>query len=135
MVFTERIIAREVEPITILVVEDEAPVRLVMCHILRQAGYRVHAACDGIEGLQMLAKLSEVHLAITDLFMPGMDGVAFARQASLERPNLRFLYISGVSEKFPDRDSSIPLLVKPFTVGELLQTVDRRLICNLAAGC
>jgi two-component system, cell cycle sensor histidine kinase and response regulator CckA len=127
MVFTDRIRPRDANPITILVVEDEAPVRMLMKHILEQAGYDVSLASDGLEGLQWIANHPRIDLVVTDLSMPGMNGVDFARHASSSRPELKFLFVSGVFGDFPDRDQSVPCLVKPFTVEEILQAVDQRI--------
>jgi two-component system response regulator MprA len=84
----------------ILVVDDEAPIRLLLQKILESAGYRVTAAADGMTALRVVRE-DPPDLAICDLSMPGMDGFSvcsmFKRNKSCRAP---VLVLSGrVSEK------------------------------------
>jgi CheY-like chemotaxis protein len=124
MRFTDKINFNDLTPRTILVVEDEAPVRLLIGHILVQAGYKVILGSDGVEGLQKLTANSHIDLLLTDLSMPGMSGVELARRARCSRPDLKVLYASGAYDRFPEIDRAIGCLVKPFTVQELLEAVE-----------
>jgi CheY-like chemotaxis protein len=107
----------------ILLVEDEAPVRLLMAHILNQAGYTVFLATDGVDGLRKLSEIAEIDLLITDLAMPGITGLQLARHACEILPSLKVAYISGSQDCFPETRSDIKCLTKPFTVEELLKVV------------
>jgi CheY-like chemotaxis protein len=111
----------------ILLVEDEAPVRLLMWHILNQAGYTVFIAIDGCDGLRKLSEIGRVDLLITDLSMPGMTGVQLARHACEIMPGLKVVYASGSQDCFPETRADIQCLTKPFTVEELLRTVETTL--------
>lgn len=113
--------------ITILVVEDEAPIRLLIWHILNQAGFRVHLATDGVEGLRKLSQTGSIDLLITDLSMPGMTGLELARHAVEILPALKVIYATGSQYCFPQTHADVTCLLKPFTVDELLTAVDHAL--------
>ncbi|HEX8986089.1 MAG TPA: PAS domain S-box protein [Bryobacteraceae bacterium] len=81
---------------TILLVEDEDPVRGVIQTFLQKAGYTVIAARDGAEALALCETYpGTIHLMITDVVMPGMDGPTLAAQAGSIRSTMKVLYISG----------------------------------------
>ena len=107
----------------ILLVEDEAPIRLLIWHILNQAGNTVFLATDGVDGLRKHSEAGQIDLLITDLAMPGMTGLQLARHASKIVPDLKVIYASGSQDCFPETRADIQCLKKPFTVEELLQTV------------
>jgi nitrogen-specific signal transduction histidine kinase len=85
---------------TILVVEDDDMVRSYVERQLREFGYRVIAARNGREALEILRKPDEIQLLFTDVVMPGgMFGPELARQAMRLRPELKILFTSGHSEQ------------------------------------
>ncbi|MGH9475892.1 MAG: PAS domain S-box protein [Terriglobales bacterium] len=106
---------------TVLVVEDESELRRFLVEVLQERGYRVLEAGRAESALEMSAQYAHpVSLLITDVVMPGLNGVALAQRLTQQRPGLRVLYISGYS------DPSLapkPCLQKPFTPDELAQTV------------
>ena len=117
---------------TILVVEDEAPVRDTLSRMLGNLGYRVTGAANGQEALSALSARDDIDLLFTGLAMPGgIDGRALAAAAVKQRPRLRVLYTSGNSHHSPDSpaplDADTPLLEKPFTLDELARSVRRAL--------
>jgi CheY-like chemotaxis protein len=119
---------------TILLVEDEAPVRLLMWHILDAAGYRVHLAIDGFDGLRKFSEIGAIDLLITDLAMPGMTGLELARQVRAIMPDLNVIYATGSQDCFPETRADVTCLTKPFTVDELLSAVGAVLnVPNVAA--
>jgi CheY-like chemotaxis protein len=111
----------------ILLVEDEAPIRLLMWHILDQAGYTVFLATDGFDAMRKLSEVGQIHLMITDLSMPGMNGLEVARRAHELVPGIKVIYASGSQDCFPDTRADIKCLVKPFSVDELLTAVEETL--------
>ena len=129
--------ARPLSPFdtTILVVEDEAPIRLLIWHILDGAGFRVHLATDGVEGLRKISQIGAIDLLITDLSMPGITGLELARHAVEILPSLKVIYATGSQHCFPETRADITCLIKPFTVDELLRAVDQALHghCRAAA--
>ncbi|HEX9182994.1 MAG TPA: PAS domain S-box protein [Burkholderiales bacterium] len=108
---------------SVLVVEDEAPVREIAVGFLARLGYRVHQAADAESALQILRSRPEIELLFTDLALPGVDGAALARQARALRPDLGVLYTTGyasgsILESLPEPERSA-VLPKPYRREEL----------------
>ena len=81
---------------TILLVEDEAFVREVTADILESAGYRVLKACSAAEALRVFRRYRRiVQLLLTDVVLPGQNGLDLANDLRATCPNLRTLFISG----------------------------------------
>jgi CheY-like chemotaxis protein len=113
---------------SILVVEDDPGVREVTVRSLRAAGYRVLIAASGRDALHMDPReLGQVHLVVTDVIMPGLDGPSMAKQLIQRCPSLRVLYVSGYTQDaLAERSvlaSGIEFLHKPFTPSSLLARV------------
>jgi PAS domain S-box-containing protein len=113
---------------TILVVEDDAAVRIVAVSILESLGYRVRQAEDGQTALDILQQGDPVDLLFTDLIMPnGMSGQDLLRSARAQRPGLKALFTSGYSASFiaarGDADQSVPLLNKPYRKQKLAEAI------------
>jgi len=113
---------------TVLVVEDEDAVRSLTRMILEQGGYRVLEAADASEALSVNAKLAEpIDLLLSDVVMPRMSGPQLAAQMQEEQPDLKVLFISGHADETIVHhgvlDPDTELLVKPFSVNELLARV------------
>jgi len=113
---------------TILVVEDEAPVRAPICRALRQLGYLILEAKHGEDALIVLHEHhAPIHLLITDLVMPEMSGSELVRLLRDWYPNLKVLVISGYSVDMNVADgASMPetsYLPKPFTTKLLVERV------------
>ncbi len=103
----------------VLVVDDEDMVRSVAARVLRQRGYTVLEASGGDEALAHLADAARVDLLLTDLTMPGMDGVAVAAEARRRRAGLHVLYMTGFTNAAPPT----PLVSKPFSPEDLARAV------------
>ncbi len=112
---------------TVLLVEDEDAVRLLAARGLRNRGFRV---IEAVSGDQALAKLNEreraIHLIVSDIVMPGTDGISLARAARGMLPDVKVVLTSGYSDdlmvgEFRD-DPNVRFLAKPFTLAELNQT-------------
>jgi len=111
---------------TLLLVEDDADVRRLICELLSNRGYRVLEAANGKEALRMIDAVRGLNLLITDVVMPDMSGTELSRQLRRNFPDLRVLYISGSSEsEVPgDLDGSFAeFLQKPFTPEDLARKV------------
>src|SRR5262245_24503194 len=78
----------------ILVIEDDDPIRTLMHQILERAGYAVAEACDGGEGLRV-CHTTPVDLVLTDLMMPGLDGVATIGAIREQHPTPKIIVMSG----------------------------------------
>jgi PAS domain S-box-containing protein len=109
---------------TILVVDDEATIRMLVADILGDLGYTVIEAADGAGGLKVLQSNAQVDLLITDVGLPGgMNGRQVADAARATRPGLRVLFITGFAETTLLSDGQLEpgmsILTKPFPVDAL----------------
>ena len=105
---------------TILIVEDEEIVRLLVCQVLSDQGYEVLWAGHGGEALRLSAEHpGKIALLVTDVVMPQMGGLELARRLLAERPEMKVLYVSGYSESDMNEQgilsSELEFLEKPFT--------------------
>jgi PAS domain S-box-containing protein len=117
---------------TILLVEDEAPVRALARRILSRAGYTVLEATDGADALRIArAHPGAIDLVLTDVVMPGMSGRELVEALRRERPIVAVLYMSGYTDDVIVRRSALnPRMVfvqKPFTAAELELAVRERM--------
>ena len=84
---------------TVLVVEDESAVRHLACRVLREQGYEVLQAGNGEEALGLLTTVErEVHLVVSDVVMPAMNGRELGEHLRVLRPGLPLLYMSGYTD-------------------------------------
>jgi len=118
-------------PQTILVADDEAGVRQLVCTALKMIGYSVLEASDGLAALKLAFQYpAPINLLLTDIRMPGLDGPALCRLIGEKRSETRFMLMSGYADLGFDLD--IPLLQKPFHIQRLLQSVKQALEGSLA---
>jgi two-component system, cell cycle sensor histidine kinase and response regulator CckA len=113
---------------TILLVEDEGALRAIAREILEEHGYRVIEAAGPNEAIEIAHRHpGPIHLLVTDVVMPGMNGRALAESLVAARPELRVLYMSGYTDDVIAHsgvlESGILLLEKPFTMLALLGRV------------
>jgi PAS domain S-box-containing protein len=113
---------------TILLVEDETNLRYLARQFLEKQGYSVIEAADGAVAMQVaVAHEGVIHLLLTDVIMPGMNGRELAQRISEIRPNTKVLYMSGYTENVIGHngtlDTGVRLLQKPFTLRELKNKV------------
>ncbi len=117
---------------TVLLVEDEAPVRTFAGRALRLRGYTVIEAASAEEALEKLADENlHIDLFVTDVVMPGLDGPGWVRKALESRPGVGVVFVSGYAEDaLSEEQGRIPnstFLAKPFSLSELAATVQSRL--------
>lgn len=109
---------------TVLLAEDEAPVRRLARKILERQGYRILEAEDGLAALRVAEAAEAIDLLVTDLSMPGLDGRALALRLRQTIPALRVLFLSGYAREDVGGDPSEgSYLSKPFTPAELVARV------------
>jgi two-component system NtrC family sensor kinase len=113
---------------TILLVEDDEEVRRFAAEVLRDQGYKVHAAGDGPSALRLLDSESGISLLFTDVVLPGgMNGRQLADEVRRVRPDLKVLYATGYTRNAIIHqgrlDAEVELLTKPFTADALLRKV------------
>lgn len=117
---------------TILVVEDEAQVRKLLCSVLRRGGYHVLEGTDGRDGLTVSQRYDgRIHLLLTDVTMPQMNGPELVRALVEQRPETQVLYLSGYTDNALEDagagGDSTTVLAKPIAPQELLRQVRRAL--------
>jgi CheY-like chemotaxis protein len=111
---------------TLMVVEDEPPLRAITARVLARAGYEVLTAANGEQALQ----LAETHpgaidLVLTDVVMPDMLGQELAGELRRRRPELKVIFISGFARAALEQGPALdgPLLQKPVPAVELLSAI------------
>jgi signal transduction histidine kinase/CheY-like chemotaxis protein len=114
----------------VLVVEDQPEVRALTSMVLRAQGFEVLEASDGLEAL-LLANQYEgtIRLLVTDIIMPGINGKEVAARLTMQRPNVKTIYMSGYTDHMmggagPLEDNAA-FLQKPFTPERLLGLVQK----------
>jgi CheY-like chemotaxis protein len=115
--------------ITIMLVEDEPMVRALLARVLRGRGYWVIEATNGVEALDVAARLTQpVDLLITDVIMPRLGGADLAAQMLAVGHTTRVLYMTGYSDvALHGVDLSTAVLRKPFAPRALIEAVLRML--------
>ncbi len=114
---------------TILLVEDEPALRVMVNLSLSRLGYQVLDAANGVEALAVWKEhRDEIHLVLTDLVMPGgMNGIELGARLLKEKPKLKMIYASGYSSEVAGKDfplkEGVNFLKKPFQRAKLAQTV------------
>lgn len=113
---------------TVLVVEDDDGVRQVVTDLLTEHGYEVLSAANGTEALQAAeCHQRSIHLLLTDVVMPGMNGRELHRRLALVRPDVKVLYISGYTGDTAFlhgvQEGQLEFMRKPFMASELTRRV------------
>ncbi len=113
---------------TVLVIDDEETVRMLVAEVLGEAGYTVIQAPDGPSGLAILSSTRRIDLLISDVGLPGgLNGRQVADAARVSRPSLKVLFITGYAENAAVGNGLLALgmevLTKPFLMGDLAAKV------------
>jgi signal transduction histidine kinase/ActR/RegA family two-component response regulator len=124
---------------TILVLEDEARVRKLVCEVLAGRGYRVLEAVRGEEAIRMAREhKGRIHLLLTDVVMPEMSGPQALEQIRARHPNVKVLFMSGYTDEAMVHhgilDSGAAFLQKPFLPETLARKVREVLASQASAG-
>jgi len=117
---------------TILVVEDDPTVLEFATTALVRGGYTVLSATNGVEALEQIEQhKGEIHLVLSDIDMPKMDGIQLAKELKTEKPEIKILIMSGgITEKDFNADpdtKDFPFLQKPFDMSMMLNKVKETL--------
>ena len=110
----------------ILVAEDEALIRMLIVDTLDEAGYDVLEASGGEQALKLLVSPDDVDILVTDLHMPGADGIAVATAARRHHPEIPVLFVTARGDLLENPGTPTPydLLTKPFSLVALGAAVD-----------
>jgi signal transduction histidine kinase len=119
---------------TVLVVDDEPAVRMLVTETLDELGYTAIEAPDGPSALRILQSSSRIDLLITDVGLPGLNGRQLADAARVTRPGLRVLFMTGYAHNAAISrggllDPGMEILTKPFAMSALVDKI-RSIKCN-----
>jgi putative two-component system response regulator len=114
-----------------LIVDDDEQVRHVLTRVIQTHGLSAVEACSGADALAVLANEGEVPICITDIYMPGMDGVAFLREALRLYPDMGVIMLTGVAEVHTAVEclklGALDYLAKPVVPEEVRVRLDKAL--------
>ncbi|MGH7867713.1 MAG: ATP-binding protein, partial [Candidatus Dormibacteraceae bacterium] len=109
---------------TVLLVEDETALRRLLCLSLERRGYKIFAAKDGAEAIEIfLQHGDQIHLVVSDIMMPHVDGFELKQRIAALSPDVKFLFMSGYSQEIVEQRQKVlegcAFLEKPFLPDEL----------------
>jgi two-component system cell cycle response regulator CpdR len=112
----------------ILLADDDDAMRQFLTLALEKAGHTVAPAADGLAAFQMLTSAdAPFDLLLTDIVMPGMDGMELSHKARQKFPDLKIMFITGFAaiamNAPPGAAESAPVVSKPFHLGDLVRQV------------
>ncbi|MCL4677936.1 MAG: response regulator [Alphaproteobacteria bacterium] len=112
----------------ILLAEDDESMLNFLELALRRAGHDVISALDGLEALEIMEDGEEFDLLLTDIVMPGIDGIELAQKAMEIQSDIKVMFITGFAAMALGRTgmqvSETKLLSKPFHLGELVDRIE-----------
>ena len=115
------------QDIKILFVEDEDSVRNFAVRALQKKGYKVIACNSAENALEQLKNVQDINLLITDMVMPGMNGIELGKIVKEKLPNVKIILASGYSEEIARNEHAVSndfeFLSKPFSLGDLTQKI------------
>ena len=116
-------------PLKLVVIDDEAPMLDIISTTLRARNYEVTTFSEPLKALEWLTSVGwNVDLVITDIIMPGKDGLALARTLRAKAGPIGILLISArLSDEglWGEDQQDLPFLAKPFTTAELVEAVEK----------
>jgi two-component system cell cycle sensor histidine kinase/response regulator CckA len=121
---------REGDAATVLLVEDEAPVRRLAERALQRRGFAVRAACSAEAALALLEDGTRPDLVVSDVMMPGMDGPALLSALRRRWPDLPVILVSGYAAQGARRalaEEEAIFLAKPYSLAALTEAVTQGL--------
>ncbi|WP_027912549.1 PAS domain-containing sensor histidine kinase [Pseudomonas sp. URIL14HWK12:I7] len=112
---------------TVLLVEDEPAVRMLVLDLLQALGYTALEARDAVTALPVLESDQRIDLLVTDVGLPGMNGRQLAEIARQHRPGLKVLFMTGYAQKAAERqgflDQGMDMVAKPFSLDLLANKI------------
>ncbi|WP_455923244.1 PAS domain-containing protein [Pseudomonas putida] len=116
---------------SVMVVEDDPAVRMLVLNVLDELGYHAHPAADAKTALPLLESGLRIDLLVTDVGLPGLNGRQLAEIARQHRPGLKVLFMTGYAEKAAERHTflaeGMDMVTKPFSI-DLLANKIREMI-------
>ena len=119
---------------TVLVVEDDDSVRMLLVDTLKELGYRVIEAVDGTQALPIIEGKGRIDLVVSDVGLPGLNGRQLAEIAIAARPDLNVLFITGYAAAAAARAEflapGMEMITKPFAIDDFAQKVKEMLTAS-----
>jgi CheY-like chemotaxis protein len=114
---------------SVLVIDDEPTVRMLILEVLEEAGYSAIEAEDGPSGLKLLEAAGPIDLLITDVGLPGgLNGRQVAEAARVVRPGLKVLFVTGFAEnavlESGHLEPGMAVITKPFVMADLAARIE-----------
>ncbi|MCC7253595.1 response regulator [Hyphomicrobium sp.] len=112
----------------ILLADDDQATRDLVRRALESDGHQVDITQDGVEALETLTSASAAfQVLVSDVHMPGLDGIALAERAIAARPDLKLLLMSGFAEELERAEAlksqNLGVIIKPFTLEQVRAAV------------
>lgn len=133
-IYGDKTMAEQTDQITVLLVEDNEPLRILLKSALDEAGYRVLTANNGHQALQ-LAEGSPIDVVVTDILMPEIDGLELIVELKARNTSCRIIAMTGggsmlvntidsLNQRHADVFGTHHTLQKPFLPGELIDALE-----------
>jgi CheY-like chemotaxis protein len=107
----------------VLLVDDEAAIRMLFAASLRRDGYHVIEAANGSEAIDAAKIAERIDLVVTDIRMPKMDGIAMANELRALQPSIRIVFVSGYPVDVESLGPNSCMLAKPFLRTDIMNAV------------
>jgi CheY-like chemotaxis protein len=115
----------------VLIVDDEAAIRKLLCHVLERSGYTPLEAANGAEAIALAEGCGQsIAALVSDVVMPGMSGPELARNLELARPGIKVVLMSGYTDQPPCIDPGWEFLQKPFSPAVLCDKLEH--LCGIS---
>jgi len=123
---------------SILIVEDDDSVRILVARALERAGHMITQATDGAQGLELITGAAgRYDLVVSDIRMPEIDGIEMAKAAAKAFPDLKILLMTGYADQRERAEELngiiIDVVQKPFTLAEIRARIDKAFTSDWAA--
>jgi DNA-binding NtrC family response regulator len=115
----------------VLIVDDEAAIRMLLCHALERNGFTALEAASGPEAIEVAQGCHQsIAALVSDVVMPGMSGPELARNLGAARPGIKVVLMSGYTDQPPSMEPGWEFLQKPFSPAALCDKLER--LCGLS---
>jgi DNA-binding NtrC family response regulator len=110
----------------VLIVDDEAAIRMLLCHALERSGFSALEAASGPEAIEVAQECDQsIAALVSDVVMPGMSGPELARNLGAARPGIKVVLMSGYTDQPPSMEPGWEFLQKPFSPATLCDKLER----------
>jgi DNA-binding NtrC family response regulator len=115
----------------VLIVDDEAAIRILLCHAVERSGFTALEAASGAEAITVAQGYTDsIEALVSDVVMPGMSGPELARNLGAARPGIKVILMSGYTDQPPSMEPGWEFLQKPFSPATLCDKLQK--LCGAA---